>query len=105
MRTIPVEPSLHIVAAGIATAATTETGEQRRDKDGRPLFNLPVIGIAVDGAAEPFVVRVPGPVPALTPLTPVRLRALVARPWSMPATGRSGVSFSAASVEPVGKQG
>ena len=105
MRTIPVDPSLHIVAAGIATAATTDTGEQRRDKDGRPLFNLPVIAVPADGAAEPFVVRLAGPVPTLPPLTPIRLRSLVARPWSMPATGRSGVSFSATSVETVGKQG
>lgn len=101
MRTIPVDPSIRTVVAGQPTAATTETGEPRRDKEGRPLINVPIIAVLADGTAEPFSVRVPGPVTAMPALTPVRLPGLVARPWSMPANGRSGVSFSASGVEPV----
>ncbi len=99
MRTIPIDPSLQIVVAGVPTAATTDTGEARRDKDGRTLYNLPVIAIGADGQAETFVVRLPGPVATLPLLTPVRLKGFVARPWSMPATGRSGVSFSASAMD------
>lgn len=101
MRNIPVDPAVRIVVAGQATAATTDTGEARTDKSGRALVNLPVIAVLADGSAEPFSVRVPGPVASMPALTPVRLSGLVGRPWSMPATGRSGVSFSASAVEPI----
>ena len=50
--TTPQEVALADVRRGAAMFAKT---------------HVPVIGIAADGAAEPFVVRVPGPVPVLTP--------------------------------------
>ena len=84
MRTIPIDTNrLRLMIAGLPTSATNQDGSERRDRDGRPLVNVPMIAI-VDGTnAETFTVRLPGPVPQVAPLTEVRLKALVAKPWSI----------------------
>lgn len=101
MKTIPVDTSkMSLLIAGAIVAATTPDGSARRDRAGQTLFNVPVIAVSETASAETFTVRVPGPVPQLPSLTPVRLVGLVARPWTMDG-GRSGVSFSAESIQPV----
>ncbi len=100
MKTIPVDcTKLSLLVAGPIQPATAPDGTPRRDRAGRPLYNVPVVVMAEGGNADTMTVRVPGPVPQLPPLTPVRLTGLVARPWAM--EGRSGVSFAAEAVQPV----
>ena len=99
MRTIPVDTkSITTLVGGPIQAATSPDGSQRRDKSGRPLFQVPVIIVSEVASADTVVVRVPGPVAQVAPLTPVTFVGLVARPWSM--EGRSGVSFSAEAMQP-----
>jgi hypothetical protein len=90
------------LVGGAIQPATQQDGTPRRDRNGQALFNVPVL-VVVEGAnPDTLVVRVPGPVAQVPSLTPVKLVGLVARPWSMDG-GRSGVSFSAESVQPVSK--
>jgi len=99
VRTIPVDCSkLTTIVGGLIQPATTEDGSPRRDKQGRTLFNVPVVVVAEGGNAEAMNVRVPGPVPQIPALTPVRIVGLVARPWAIGE--RSGVSFSAEALQP-----
>jgi len=101
VKTIPVDTTnLTTLVGGAIQAATQPDGTQRTNRDGQPLFNVPVVVVIDGGDADTLVVRVPGPVPQLPPLTPVKFVKLVGRPWSMDG-GRSGVSFSAESVQPV----
>lgn len=103
MKTIPVDTSrITALVGGAIEAATTPTGEVRRDRDGKPLFNVPIVVVVEGGSPDTLAVRVPGPMRELAPLTPVQLVGLVARPWQM--EGRSGVSYSAAAVQPVQPQ-
>ena len=103
MRSIPVDTTrMTTLVGGAIQPATQQDGTPRRDRNGQPLFNVPVL-VVVEGAnPDTLVVRVPGPVAQVPSLTPVKLVGLVARPWSMDG-GRSGVSFSADSVQPVAK--
>ena len=99
MKTIPVDCAvLTTLVGGEIQPATTPDGSQRRNAAGQPLFSVPVVAVVQGGEPSTFVARVPGPVPQIPALTPIRLIGLVARPWSM--DGRSGVSFSAESVQP-----
>jgi len=100
MRTLPIDTSkMTVLVGGAIAAATSDDGTPRRDRNGAVLFNIPAVVLIEGGNAETLTVRVPGPVPQLAPMTPVRLLNLVARPWSM--EGRSGVSFSADALQPV----
>jgi hypothetical protein len=100
MKTIPVDTSkLTMLVGGAILPATSPDGSPRRDRSGQTLFNIPVVVVVEGGNADTLTVRVPGPVPQVAPLTPVKFVALVARPWSMDG-GRSGVSFSAESIQP-----
>lgn len=100
MRQIPVDVSkLQVLAGGKATPLLGQDGQPKHDRDGRPLFVLPVITLAEGETPEVFNVRVPGTVPEVATLTPVRINGLVARPWSM--GDRSGVTFTCASVQTV----
>jgi hypothetical protein len=101
VKTIPVDTTnLTTLVGGAIQAATQPDGTQRTNRAGQPLFNVPVIVVIDGGDADTLVVRVPGPVAQIPPLAPVKLVKLVGRPWSMDG-GRSGVSFSAESVQPV----
>ena len=100
MKTIPVDcTNLTLLVGGTIQAATTPDGSQRRNPAGQPLYNIPVVVVVDGGNADTLTVRVPGPVAQVPPLTPIRLVGLTARPWSM--DGRSGVSFTAESIQPV----
>lgn len=100
MRNIPVDiTNLTTLVGGAIQPATNQDGTQKRDGGGRPLFTVPVVIVADSGNAETINVRLPGPVPQVAQLTPVRFVKLVARPWSM--EGRSGVSYLADSFQPV----
>lgn len=99
MRNIPVDTGkLTTVVGGAIAPATTPDGSPRTDRQGRALYNVPVIVLVDDGAADTMTVRIPGPVPQVAALTPVRIVGLIARPWQM--EGRSGVSFSAEALQP-----
>lgn len=100
MKTIPVDVSrVTTYVGGAIVPATTNDGSPRRDASGRPQLNVPIVAVSETATAEAFVVRVPGPLPQLQVMTPVKLVGLVARPWSMET--RSGVSFSAETLQPV----
>lgn len=100
MKTIPVDTrSITTLVGGAIQPATGPDGVQRRDKSGRPLFQVPVVVVSETASADTFMVRLPGPVAQMQPLTPVTFVGLVARPWTM--EGRSGVSFSAEAMQPV----
>lgn len=100
MKTIPVDTThLTLLVGGTIQAATQPDGSPRRSRTGHSLCNVPIIAVVEGGNAETFTVRVPAPVPQVAPLTPVKLVGLVARAWSMDR-GRSGVSFSAETIQP-----
>jgi hypothetical protein len=102
VKTIPVDTSaLTTLVGGAITEATSPDGTAKRDRQGRPLFSVPVVVVADGANADTMTVRVPGPVPQIAPLTPINLVGLIARYWSM--EGRSGVSFSAEKVAPVAR--
>jgi len=99
MRNIPVDTArLTTLVGGAIEAATTPDGTPRRNRAGQVLFNVPLVVVIENASADTLVVRIPGPVPQVPPLTPVRLVELVARPWTM--DGRSGVSFTAEGLQP-----
>jgi len=86
VKTIPVDTThLTTLVGGAIQAATQPDGTQKTNEG---------------GDADTLTVRVPGPVAQIPPLTPIKLVKLVGRPWSMEG-GRSGVSFSADSIQPV----
>ena len=61
MRQIPVDVSkLQILAGGPATPLLGQDNQPRHDRDGRPIFVLPVIALSDDGLPEVLSVRVPG---------------------------------------------
>lgn len=100
MRTIPVDTGkLRFFTGGPPRPLVTDTGEVRTDREGRPLSQLPVVALSEGGEAETLTVRMPGPLPDLAQLSPVRFDGLVARPWHM--GDRSGVSFWARAVAPI----
>lgn len=100
MRTIPVDTTrLTFMVGGAIQPATQPDGTPKRNRNGQALWNVPVVAVSDGSNAEAFVVRIPGPVPQVAPLTPVKLVGLTARPWSMEG-GRSGVSFTAESIQP-----
>lgn len=100
MKTIPVDTTrLTFMVGGAIQPATQPDGTPKRNRNGQALWNAPVVVVSDGSNAEAFVVRIPGPVPQVAPLTPVKLVGLTARPWTMEG-GRSGVSFTAESVQP-----
>lgn len=98
MRTIPVDTNaMTLLIGGVIQPATNSDGTQRLNAAGKALFQVPVV-VVTDGAnADTIVVRVPGPVAHIEPLTPVKFVGLVARPWSI--DGRSGVAFAANALQ------
>jgi len=101
VKTIPIDTThLTTLVGGAIQAATQPDGTQKTNKAGQPLFNVPIVVVVEGGDADTLTVRVPGPVAQIPPLTPIKLVKLVGRPWSMEG-GRSGVSFSADSIQPV----
>jgi hypothetical protein len=101
MKVIPVDcANLTLMVGGAILAATSPDGSPRRNSAGQPLYNVPVIVVVEGGNADTLAVRVPGPVPQIASLTPIKFDGLSARPWSMDG-GRSGVSFTAERLHPV----
>lgn len=100
MRTIPVDTTnLTFMVGGAIQPATQPDGTPKKNRNGQALWNVPIVAVSDGSNAEAFVVRIPGPVPQVPALTPVKLVHLTARPWSMEG-GRSGVSFTAESIQP-----
>ena len=103
MRTIPIDTNrLRLMIGGLPSAATNQDGSERRDRDGRPLVNVPMIAVVDGTAADTFNLRLPGPVAQIPPLTQVTVKGLVGRPWTI--DGRSGFSFQAEALAPADKK-
>ncbi|ETA04226.1 hypothetical protein E0F15_08865 [Frankia sp. B2] len=99
MRVIPVDVTAFSVVTAMGPAAPVidrESGSQRGNADGLPLWTVPVAVAMADGTAEVITVRIAGEAPTVQPGTPVRLTGLVGRSWQM--QGRHGISYSAASI-------
>ena len=99
LRAVTVEPRLD------------SDGEQRRDRDGRPLFNVQ-LAVMVESfgksSLESIVLTVPAstdgkaPLEGLQPYTPVRVQGMRVKPWEF--NGRSGLAFSAEAIQPAQPQ-
>ena len=74
-----------------------ESKRPKADENGQPLYTVKLVAMG-DGDAEILPVKVAGAGTLLTGTT-VRVRDLFASPWTKGE--RSGVSFRAASVEPL----
>ena len=98
---LPVDTSaISFVTAGPAEPAIDfDTKAQKADDNGEPIFNVHLFSVGA-GGRDVITVKVAGEPKGLGVFTPVRLTELVATTWSM--GDRSGVSFKAAKVEPIG---
>lgn len=74
-------------------------GSARLSRDGKPLFNLPILVLADGSRPEATSVRLPGPFPVIAELASIRFTGLVAWFWQMD-NGKSGVSLTASEVHP-----
>jgi hypothetical protein len=76
-----------------------ETGGQKADENGEPLFSVGVLAMA-NGEAELISVKVAGKVPAgVVPGVPLKVVGLVAAHWAV--EGKSGMYFRASRIEPL----
>jgi len=98
---LPVDTSaVSFVTAGPSEPAIDfDTKAQKADDNGEPIFNVHLFSVGA-GGRDVITVKVAGEPKGLGVFTPVRLTELVATTWSM--GDRSGVSFKAAKVEPIG---
>jgi hypothetical protein len=76
------------------------TKQPKIDENGAHLFNVQVVAIS-NGEAEIIQVRVSGEPAKFGPSAPLRITGLVASPWTM--GDRSGISYRAEKIEPVGQ--
>lgn len=73
-----------------------DTGSQRQDGKGRPLFLVQLVAMTEEGA-EVLLVRTPSPARGLSVGQPIKPVGLVATPWAMGE--RSGVTYVAEAIE------
>jgi hypothetical protein len=102
MFNLPIDTSAMSFLVGAGAEPIRERGTDRPRVDaetGEPLFAVQVVAL-VEGRADVITVKVPGQPPDLPQGAPVRVLGLVATPWTM--EGRSGISFRARRVEPLG---
>jgi hypothetical protein len=103
---LPVDTSeIAFITTGSAARPVLdfETKQQRRSREGEPLFSVRLLALAGSGDEEEstlITVKVPGEPRLPKRGMPVRVLGLVAQPWSMGE--RSGMSFAAARIEPLG---
>jgi hypothetical protein len=83
-----------------AMAIDFKSGGPRTNKDGETLYNVDLMFMG-DDRPDVLQVRVPGEHKGLSQGMVVRPIGLVAQPWSN--NDRSGVSFEATRLEPVGR--
>ena len=85
------------VGAPAPKLVSNETGEIKRDRDGTPVFSVPVV--VKDGYRVSVIeIAVPGEPAGITEGVRIKALGLVALPWSMGE--RSGISFRADSLIP-----
>ena len=87
-----------LVAVPPAPVMDFETKRPKADESGEPLYNVQLVALG-EGNAEILAIKFAGQPGLLTQGAPVKVMGLVATPWSM--GDRSGVSFKAASVDPL----
>jgi hypothetical protein len=79
------------------------TDETRSDKDGRPLFRLPVLLSGTSDMVDPSTtVTLPGPIDSVAKGQTVRFRNLTLATWTMRDAGgkeRHGVTLRADGIE------
>jgi len=100
MRSIPVDMARVpvVIAMGPAEPVTDQDGAARADRDGQPLYSVPVAVSVDDGDASVIQVRVAGDRPEVRAGMVVRLVELAAAPWEI--GGRHGMVFRARAVLP-----
>jgi hypothetical protein len=101
MQLIPMDDSrmapMLCVGAPTPKLVSNETGEIKRDKDGTPVFSVPVV--VKDGYRVSVIeIAVPGEPAGITEGVRIKALGLVALPWSMGE--RSGISFRADALIP-----
>lgn len=98
---LPIDTSaMAFVVAGAAEPVRDfESKQPKVDENGVPLFSVALMVLG-DSQPEIIAVKLSGQPAGVTPGQPAKVTELVATPWAMGE--RSGVSFKAAKVEPVG---
>lgn len=91
-----------VVAGAPEPVRDFESKQPKTDENGAPLFAVALMVLG-DSQPEIFSVKVAGQPSGVTPGQAAKVTDLVATPWSM--GDRSGVSFRAEKVEPVGSTG
>jgi hypothetical protein len=97
---LPIDTSgMAFVVAGAAEPVRDfESKQQKSDENGAPLFAVALMLLG-EGQPEIISIKLAGQPAAVVPGQPAKVTRLVATPWAMGE--RSGVSFRAATVEPV----
>lgn len=75
------------------------TGVQRADRNGEPVFSVR-LALLTEGASEMLAVKISGQPKGLSMGDRVKVSGLIGSTWEI--EGRSGVSFRAEKIEPVG---
>ncbi|HET6909102.1 MAG TPA: hypothetical protein VFH54_07175 [Mycobacteriales bacterium] len=98
---LPIDTSaMTFVVAGAAEPVRDfESKQPKTDENGVPLF---AVALMVLGETQPEIisVKIAGEAPAVSPGQAAKVTGLAATPWAMGE--RSGISFRALKVEPVG---
>lgn len=98
---LPIDTSgLTFLCAGAAEPVVDfETKQPKIDETGVPLFAVQLVALA-EGGAEVISVKIVGEPKGVSSGQSVKVADLVATPWAM--GDRSGVSYRARSLEPIG---
>lgn len=100
MKSLPIDLSIFRFTVVNEPEAVTDftTKAQKSDRNGQPLFAVDVLASRDGYKSEVITVKIPGK-PSVSESQKVKITGLEALPWE--ANGRSGVSFSAVSIEPL----
>lgn len=101
---IPVDvTNVHFLAAGAPEPCLDfDTKAQKTDNTGQLVFNVPLLAVG-GGTRELLVVKVSPEPKGVSELAQVKVSDLVATTWTI--DNRSGVSFRATKIEPLGARG
>jgi hypothetical protein len=89
----------HVCATPPQPVKDYQSGHQKADENGEPLFSVGVLAMA-NGEAELITVKVAGKMPAgLVGGAALKVTDLVVQHWSI--EGKSGMAFRASRIEPL----
>ena len=69
------------------------------DESGQRIYRVALLAVG-DGPGEVITVKVAGEPQGLVPAAPAKVTGLSVQPWSSKNSGRSGVTYWAATIEP-----